>query len=107
MAHQMTLLYDEVRSFRKANLALSKRRRAKKTRVRAGGAFSVEDALQLIEQKDVGKQQSSGRSSGGGASEAGPATLCRCGRCGKPGHNVRTCQVVEETSDEGSDVESN
>ena len=33
MAHQMTLLYDEVRSLRKANLALSKRRRAKKTRV--------------------------------------------------------------------------
>jgi DDE superfamily endonuclease/helix-turn-helix, Psq domain/Tc5 transposase DNA-binding domain len=49
MAHQMTLLYNEVRSLRKANLALSKRRRAKKTRVRAGGALSVEDAFQLIE----------------------------------------------------------
>jgi hypothetical protein len=107
LAHQMTLMCEEVRTLRKANEALAKRRRAKKTRVRAGGALSVEDALDLIEQKDAGKRQLDGRSLGGGASEARPATLRRCRQCGKPGHKVRTCQVVEETSSEDSDVESN
>jgi hypothetical protein len=34
MAHEMTLLSAEVRTLRAANEALSKRRRAKKTRVR-------------------------------------------------------------------------
>jgi hypothetical protein len=24
----------------------------------------------------------------------------RCGVCGKPGHNARTCQIVEQTSEE-------
>ena len=37
-----------------------------------------------------------------GDAEAGPATQRRCGNCGKTGHNVRTCQEVEERSDEGS-----
>ena len=49
IAHQMTLLNEEVRTLRKANEALIKRRRAKKTRVQAGGALSVGDALSLIE----------------------------------------------------------
>ena len=44
----MTLLYEEVRTLRKANEALAKRRRAKKTRVQAGGALSIGDALSLI-----------------------------------------------------------
>ena len=28
-----------------------------------------------------------------------PATVRRCGNCGKPGHNARTCQVEAEMSD--------
>jgi hypothetical protein len=39
----MTLLLAEVRTLRAANEVLSKRRRAKKTRVRQGGALIVED----------------------------------------------------------------
>jgi hypothetical protein len=55
MAHEMTLLSAEVRTLRAANEALSKRRRAKKTRVRQGGALIVEDAQDLIAQKDIDK----------------------------------------------------
>jgi hypothetical protein len=40
----MTLLSAEVRTLRAANEVLSKRRRAKKTRVRQGGALTIEDA---------------------------------------------------------------
>ena len=39
----MTLLTAKVRSLRAANKALSKRRRAKKARVREGGILTVED----------------------------------------------------------------
>ena len=45
----MTLLYEEVRTLRKTNQALTKRRRTKKTRVRARGALTVKDVHSLIE----------------------------------------------------------
>jgi hypothetical protein len=44
MAYEMTLLSTEVRTLRAANEALSKRRRAKKSRVRQGGTLTVENA---------------------------------------------------------------
>ena len=56
MAHKMTLLSAEVRTLWAANKALSKRRKAKKTRVRKGGALTVKDAQDLISQKDAEKQ---------------------------------------------------
>ena len=48
MAHEMTLLSAKVRTLRAANEALSKRRRAKKARVRQGGALTIEDAQDII-----------------------------------------------------------
>ncbi len=44
----MTLLLAEVRTLRAANKALSKRRRAKKTRIRQGGALTIEDAQDVL-----------------------------------------------------------
>ena len=96
----MVLLQDEVRTLRQANQALAKRRRAKRTRIQAGGALTVEDAQALIAQKEAVVQQSKPMSENGVVSKAGPATLRRCGNCGKTGHNVRTCQEVEETSED-------
>jgi len=107
IAYRMTLMEEELRTLRQANQALAKRRRAKKTRVRAGGALSVGDAQVLIDERDAATQQSGGRSAKGGATETRAAAQRHCRQCGKAGHNVRTCQEVEETSDEDSDVESN
>jgi len=107
IAHEMTLLHGRVRTLEKANEALAKRRRAKRSRIKAGGALSIEDAQELITQRETVKQQSDGRPVEGGVSEAGPATQRHCSRCGKTGHNVRTCQEVEETSDEESCIECN
>ena len=53
-------------------MALAKRRRAKRTRVQAGGALTVEEAPILIAQKGTGRQQSNGRPAEGDASDAGP-----------------------------------
>jgi hypothetical protein len=96
IAHEMTLLRDRVRTLEKANEALSKRRRAKRTRLQAGGALTVKDAQALVAQKDADKRKRGGRLVEGEVSAAGTSTLRRCRGCGKVGHNVRTCQEVEE-----------
>jgi hypothetical protein len=83
MAHEMTLLSAEVRTLRAANEALSKRRRAKKARVHQGGALTVEDAQDIIAQKDVDKQvRRDVYAAGGGRGEGQPSGR-RCGTCGK------------------------
>ncbi|RKK06667.1 hypothetical protein BFJ65_g18565 [Fusarium oxysporum f. sp. cepae] len=49
--HRVALLEAEVSSLRKANEALSKRRRAKRARVRLGGSLTVQDAQYLLAKK--------------------------------------------------------
>jgi hypothetical protein len=46
----------ELRTLRVANEALSKRRRAKRTRVRQGSALTIEDARDVLAQKDAEEQ---------------------------------------------------
>src|SRR5690348_9036413 len=52
--HQVALFQAENVSLRKANEALSKRRRAKRTRVQLGGSLCVQDAKDLLDRKAVG-----------------------------------------------------
>ena len=106
MAHRLTLMENRLKSLEKANKALSKRRRAKRTRIQDGGICTGDVAKDLIAQKEAKRSKRQKTSSEGGDAEAGPATQRRCGNCGKTGHNVRTYQEVEKTSDEGSYVES-
>ena len=97
--HQVALLQSEVSSLRKANEALSKRRRAKRTRVQLGGSLTVQDAQDLLDQKAIGGggvQETQLDSSGAGG---GRTKVRRCSKCGKPGHNARTCQEAAELSD--------
>jgi hypothetical protein len=103
--HQVALLQAENASLRKANEALSKRRRAKRTRVQLGGSLAVEDAKDLLDQKAiVGEVAQEMQPDGGGIGGARTKVRC-CGVCGKPGHNARTCQEVAEASDSAvSDV---
>jgi hypothetical protein len=103
--HEVALLRSEVSSLRKANEALSKRRRAKKTRVRLGGSLSVQDAHDLLDQTAVGGERvQETQLDSGGAGGARTKVRC-CGVCGKPGHNARTCQEAVEASDSAaSDV---
>ncbi|KFY23544.1 hypothetical protein V493_05796 [Pseudogymnoascus sp. VKM F-4281 (FW-2241)] len=92
LAHENTLLAAEVRTLRKANEALSKRRRAKRTRVYQGGALTVEDALDVLDQKDVDAQIHRDKRLEGSGQNIGQPTMRRCSTCGKTGHNARTCQ---------------
>ena len=62
--------------------------------------------LRKANEKETKQPKRQKMSERGEAIEAGPATQRCCSNCGKTGHNVRTCQEVEETSDEGSYVVS-
>ena len=44
----MTLLHKKIRTFRKTNQTLIKRRRTKKTRIRARGVLTVKNVHSLI-----------------------------------------------------------
>ena len=99
LAHSVTLLTAEVRSLQKANDALSKRRRAKKTRVRLGEALTVGDVQDAIDQREVNEQLERERRQNGGGSRAAQPTQRRCSKCGQPGHNARTCQEDRKLSD--------
>jgi hypothetical protein len=98
LAHELTLANAEIRTLRQANEALSKRRRAKKTRVRQGGALTVEDAHDVLAQKEVDEQIRRDKRSGEAFQNEGQLTRRRCGTCGKTGHNARTCQEVVNVS---------
>lgn len=97
--HQMALLHREVNSLRKANEALSKRRRAKKACIYLGGSLSIQDAEDLLDQKAVNDQVTQETQLGGGSVRGGRTKLRCYGLCGKPGHNSRTCKEAVELSD--------
>jgi len=107
IAHWLTLVEDRLKSLKKANQALSKRQRAKRTRIQEGGTCTRDIAKVLITKKEAKRLKQQKTSSEGNNAEARPATQQRCSNCSKTGHNVRTCQEVKETLDEGSYVASN
>ena len=90
--HQVALLRTEVSSLRTANEALSKRRRAKKARIRAGGSLTMQEASDLIDQKELDKQLKEEERQGSSRRGLACTKVRGCSRCGKTGHNVRTCQ---------------
>ncbi len=98
LVHKVTLLSAEIRTLRLANKALSKRRRAKKTRLRQGSALSIGDANNILSQREVTEQIKRERRSRGVGENKGQLGIRRCGTCGKTGHNARTCQEVNKVS---------
>ena len=99
MAHSVTLLTAENHDLRRANEALSRRRRAKKTRVQRGGTLTVSDTQDILAQSEVGEQVAREMRENLDVPNAKATTSRRCSNCGKPGHNARTCQVDKEMSD--------
>ena len=98
--HRVALLAAENKDLREANEILSRRRRAKRTRLQKRGVITVEEGRQAIDQMDADAQVVAESSQSGGQGRSARPGVRRCGVCGKPGHNARTCQVVIETSGE-------
>ena len=98
--HKMALLKAENKVLQGANATLSKRRRARKTRLRQGGSMTIAEGQALQDQKDVEQQvQQEIRQTRGPKSRVETKGR-RCDVCGKCGHNSRTCQITMETSNE-------
>jgi hypothetical protein len=97
---ELALLKTEIQLLRKRNKELSKRRRAKKTRLRNGGSLAVEEAQDLITEIDVGEQVKEENRGSSGRAPRTETRARRCGNCGETGHNARTCQIVTEFFEE-------
>ena len=100
MAHELVLLREEAKDLRAANEVLSKRRRAKKTQLQLGGSLSIQEAEDLVAEREVGKQIQEETRCGSRRTEGVEQRARRCGICSNTGHNARTCQVVVVTSED-------
>ena len=74
--HKVVVMEARMRELEEANRTLSKRRRAKKSRIRAGGPLTIYEATHILESKHVREQleEDTGRRCGGVASAANPGT---------------------------------
>jgi hypothetical protein len=98
--HKMALLKAEVSQLQEANALLSKRRRARKTRLRQGGSITIAEGQALQDQKDIEEQIQQEDRKTRGRKPRDETKGRRCGACGKTGHNARTCRIDVETSNE-------
>ena len=97
--HSVALLKDRVTILEEANRTLSKRRRQKKTLVRQGGTLTLQEASDLLDQKEIEQQLTQEVRANGGSRRRMTVNGQRCSNCSKPGHNARTCQEDREMSD--------
>jgi hypothetical protein len=96
ISHKLDLILDKVQHLEKANSTLSKRRRAKRTRLQDGGVLEGSQARDLMAEKGVIEEEGCDEEG-----NRGPSKRCRtgsrlCGICRKAGHNARTCPEAEE-----------
>src|SRR6478609_1106650 len=96
--HEVALLKDRVRQLEQENQILGRRQREKRTRLQKGGPLTVEEASQAIDQMDVDMQVAAELSRSGGCSGSKGPRVMHCGKCGKAGHNARTCQEEIEVN---------
>ena len=89
--HQFALLKAENQHLRQANEVLSKRRRARKTRLQQGGTLSQQVVQELQDERDVVQQVEQEIRASSGRKPREETRARRCGKCGGTGHNARTC----------------
>ena len=89
--HKLTLMAADIKVLREANEALSKRRRAKRSRLQDSGVVSGLQAREIMAEKGVVEQEGRNECAGEGSSKQHQMGARRCGICREPGHNARTC----------------
>jgi hypothetical protein len=104
MAHELVLLRAEIKDVRAANEILSKRQRAKKTRLQQGGSLSFQEVKDLEATKEVDIQIREETARTKGHTTSHELRVYHCGACGNTGHNTRTCKtIVVESEEEDSE----
>ncbi|KAJ0129886.1 Uncharacterized protein HZ326_27016 [Fusarium oxysporum f. sp. albedinis] len=98
--HEMALMRSEIQDLRRANETLSRRRRAKRTRLQKGGTMTLEEGREAVGQKEVNAQAVAELSRSGGQRGSAQIKERHCGTCGKTGYDTRTFQIVAVISGE-------
>jgi hypothetical protein len=90
--HENVLLEARVKELEEANEILSRRRRAKRTRLQNRGKMTIGEGQSQIDQIDIDTQVVAELSRSGGQGRSEGLRVRHCRTCGKTGHNARTCQ---------------
>src|ERR1700761_8809956 len=107
MTAQLQLYKEEVATLRKANEAMSKRKRRAKRQIQKRGTLTKDEGSRLIDQAEADRllQQEISRPQGKYVTDR--PRRRRCGRCREPGHCIETCPVrlaeEEDRDSESSD----
>jgi hypothetical protein len=91
LAQEMAIIQSEIHALREANCMLSKRRKKKNVQLQHGGTLTVQQGLDLILQKENGVENQPEMVSEEGMVQPEASSSRCCSKCGKPGHNTRTC----------------
>jgi hypothetical protein len=104
LIHKIVLLEDRLQQVEQENRIVKRRRRGKRTRLQKGGPLTIEEASQAIDQMDVNTQVAAESSRSGGRGRSKGPRVSHCSKCGRAGHNTRTCQEeIEINLEEYSD----
>jgi hypothetical protein len=98
--HKLALQKAELKELREANRELTNRRKPKKRQLRKEGLFSFQDARDLQTAREVNEQIQQETRDLDVRKRRTDARGRRCTRCGKTGHNIRTCDIELESSGE-------
>lgn len=96
--HQFVLLKAENQVLRQGIESLSKRRRAKKTRLQKGGSLSQQQGEELQNERDTKQLVDQEIRDRTGRKPRLETRARRCGNCSETGHNARTCKIEIEMS---------
>jgi DDE superfamily endonuclease len=102
VSHRLLIIEGEITTLRKANEALSKRRRAKRKRIQEGQDLPFQEGQDLQDQRAIIDQVREERRAYSGRRRRTETQARRCGNCGGHGHNARTCDIDREISKEES-----
>ena len=100
MVHEQTLMRRDLAELRDANALLNRRRRTRKRQIRKGVTLTIEQAQGLNNQINATHQLQAETSQNDGRARRTETRARRCGVCGEPGHNARTCQKAVSASGE-------
>jgi len=92
LAYKITLLTTKIQILRKANEALSKRRRAKKTRIQQGDIFTKEEATEILDKREAEKQVELDKYIKRGTQNVEQSTIKCYSSCKLLDHNTQTYQ---------------
>jgi hypothetical protein len=91
VAHKLVLSQKRVAELEAANEAATRQKSRKRKRIQQEGTLIAEEGLRLTTLKEFAARGNGEKAKKRVRVEAGKSLQRRCGRCGKTGHNLRTC----------------